>query len=88
MVAYFSLSGKGRVVRCGWALIRGWVFINFFCLYRMGAYSRWALIRGWAFIRINTVSFLACYGFLSFYINYVHSPLPIPMIVATANEKN
>ena len=30
--AYFSLSGKGRVVRCGWALIRGWVFINFFCL--------------------------------------------------------
>ena len=30
--AYFSLSGKGRAVRCGWALIRGWVFINFFCL--------------------------------------------------------
>ena len=51
---------------------------------RMGAYSRWALIRGWALIRINT----ACYGVFSFYSNYVYSPLPTPMIVATANEKN
>ena len=56
MGAYFSLSGQGRAVRCGWALIRGWVFINFSAS-RMGAYSRWALIRGWALIRINPVFF-------------------------------
>ena len=36
----------------GWALIRGWALINFFCL-RMGAYSRLALIRGWALNQIN-----------------------------------
>ena len=28
MVAYLSSSGKG----VGWALIRGWALINFFCL--------------------------------------------------------
>ena len=44
--AYLSLIGRRR----GWALIRGWVFINFFCLWdgrlfevgansRLGAYS-------------------------------------------------
>ena len=30
VVAYLSLSGSGRDV--GWALIRGWALINFFCL--------------------------------------------------------
>ena len=31
VVAYLSLSGSGREVGCGWALIRGWVLINFYC---------------------------------------------------------
>ena len=44
--AYLSLIGRRR----------GWALINFFCLLRIGAYSRWVLIRGWALIRINTVS--------------------------------
>ena len=49
------VCGKG--VGWGWALIRRWTLINFFCLLiRMGAYSRWALIRGWALIQINTVN--------------------------------
>ena len=30
VVAYLSLSGSGREVGCGWALIRGWVLINFY----------------------------------------------------------
>ena len=47
----FGWEVKG--VGLGWALIRGWALINFFCLFR--AYSRWARIRGWALIRINTV---------------------------------
>ena len=48
--AYLSLSGSGRVVGWGWALIRGWALIKFFCLQdgrlfevganlRLGAYS-------------------------------------------------
>ena len=31
VVAYLSLSGRGREVGCGWALNRGWVLINFYC---------------------------------------------------------
>ena len=51
---------NGVGVGWGWALIRGWALIKFFCvqdgrLFMVGAYSRWALIRGWALIRINTV---------------------------------
>ena len=29
--AYLSLSERGRRVGWGWALIRGWAHINFFC---------------------------------------------------------
>ena len=50
MVAYLSLSGKGRGGRLFEALR-----LLTFSASRMGAYSRWALIRGWALIRINTV---------------------------------
>ena len=50
---YIGVSVGGSGV--GWALIRGWALINFFCL-RMGAYSRLALIRGWALNRINAVN--------------------------------
>ena len=78
---YFSLSGKGRAVRRGGRLFEAGCVLTFSAS-RMGAYSRWALIRGWALIRINTVFF----SVLRFF--FVHSPLPIPMIVATANEKN
>ena len=50
MGAYLSLSGSGRVVGWGWALIRGWALIKFFYLQdgrlfevganaRLGAYS-------------------------------------------------
>ena len=47
----------------GWALIRGWVFINFSYLqdgrlFGVGAYSGWALIRGWALNQINTVLYV------------------------------
>ena len=43
-----------------WALIRGWVLINFLgfqggCLFEVGAYLRWALIPRWVLIRISTV---------------------------------
>ena len=43
--AYLSLSGSGRVVGWGWALIRGWALIKFFCLqdgrlFEVGANSR------------------------------------------------
>ena len=45
MGAYLSLSGSGRVVGWGWALIRGWALIKFFCLqdgrlFELGANSR------------------------------------------------
>ena len=50
VVAYLSLSGKGRGGRLFEALR-----LLTFSASRMGAYSRWALIRGWALIRINTV---------------------------------
>ena len=79
--ACFSLSGKGRAVRRGGRLFEAGLLLTFSAS-RMGAYSRWALIRGWALIRINTVFFSVLRVF------FVHSPLPIPMIVATANEKN
>ena len=55
VVAYSSLSGKGR----GGRLFEAGRLLTFSAS-RMGAYSRWALIRGWALIRINTVS-----GFVS-----------------------
>ena len=54
MDAYLSLSGSGREVGWGWALIRGWTLLTF-SAFRTGAYSRWALIRGWPLIGINTV---------------------------------
>ena len=73
--AYFSLSGKGRAVRRGGRLFEAGCLLTFSAS-RMGAYSRWALIR------INTVFFSVLRVF------FVHSPLPIPMTVATANEKN
>ena len=38
----------------GWALIRGWALINFFCL-KDGRLFEVALIRGWALILLNTV---------------------------------
>ena len=43
--AYLSLSGSGRVVGWGWALIRGWALIKFFYLqdgrlFEVGANSR------------------------------------------------
>ena len=50
VVAYSSLSGKGR----GGRLFEAGRLLTFSAS-RMGAYSRWALIRGWALIRINTV---------------------------------
>ena len=78
---YFSLSGKGRAVRRDGRLFEAGCVLTFSAS-RMGAYSRWALIRGWALIQINTVFFSVLRVF------FVHSPLPIPMIVATANEKN
>ena len=53
VVAYSSLSGKGR----GGRLFEAGRLLTFSAS-RMGAYSRWALIRGWARIRINTVLFL------------------------------
>ena len=81
MGTYFSLSGKGRAVRRGGRLFEAGCLLTFYAS-RMGAYSRWALIRGWALIRINTVFFSVLRVF------FVHSPLPIPMIVATENEKN
>ena len=45
MGSYLSLSGSGRVVGWGWALIRGWALIKFFCLqngrlFEVGANSR------------------------------------------------
>ena len=48
--AYLNFIGRGW----GWALIRGWALINFFCLLD-GCFFEVALIRGWALIRINTV---------------------------------
>ena len=81
MGTYFSLSGKGRAVRRGGCLFEAGCLLTFSAS-RMDAYSRWALIRGWALIRINTVFFSVLRVF------FVHSPLPIPMIVATENEKN
>ena len=50
VVAYSSLSGKGR----GGRLFEAGRLLTFSAS-RMGAYSRWALIRGLALIRINTV---------------------------------
>ena len=50
VVAYSSLSGKGR----GGRLFEAGRLLTFSAS-RMGAYSRWALMRGWALIRINTV---------------------------------
>ena len=50
VVAYLSLSGKGR----GGRLFEAGRLLTFSAS-RMGAYSRWALIGGWALIRINTV---------------------------------
>ena len=47
VVAYLSLSGRGRLFEVGRLLS--------FSAFRMGVYSRWALIRSWALIRINTV---------------------------------
>ena len=79
MGTYFTLSGKGRAVRRGGRLFEAGCLLTFSAS-RMGAYSRWALNRGWALIRINTVFFSVLRVF------FVHSPLPIPMIVATANE--
>ena len=45
MGAYLSLSLRGREARWGWALIRGWALIEFFCLqdgrlFEVGANSR------------------------------------------------
>ena len=45
MGAYLSLSGSGREVGWGWALIRGWALIKVFCLqdgrlFEVGANSR------------------------------------------------
>ena len=53
VVAYSSLSGKGR----GGRLFEAGRLLTFSAS-RMGAYSRWALIRGWALIRINTVCYM------------------------------
>ena len=49
VVAYSSLSGKGR----GGRLFEAGRLLTF-SVSRMYAYSRWVLIRGWALIRINT----------------------------------
>ena len=43
--AYLSLSGSGREVGWGWALIQAWALIKFFCLqdgrlFKVGANSR------------------------------------------------
>ena len=59
VVAYSSLSGKGR----GGRLFEAGRLLTFSAS-RMGAYSRWALIRGWALIRINTVTCMTIYHLL------------------------
>ena len=61
VVAFLSLSGKGRAGR----LFEAGRLLTFSAS-RMGAYSRWALIRGWALIRINTVVYIYGHHFYEF----------------------
>ena len=48
--AYLNFIGRGW----GWALIRGWALIKFFCLLD-GCFFEVGVIRGCVLIRINTV---------------------------------
>ena len=52
--AYLSLSLSAREVGWGWALIRGWALINFFCLqhgrlFEVDANSRLGILRSWRY---------------------------------------